>query len=147
MVKEVQDHINPLVGDKDLKLVCRIAPSLKTIHADKEKLTSCLVNLLGNAVKYTPDGGEVRLIADQQESHVSISVEDTGIGIAEEELDKIFERFYRCHDDRVSELEGNGLGLSFCMEVARLHGGELTVESQLNEGSRFTLRIPLTTGS
>lgn len=143
MVKEVQDHINPLLKDKELKLTCRIAPNLKTIAADKEKLTSCLVNLLGNAIKYTPSGGEVRLIAEQLETSVSIAVEDNGIGIAEEELPKIFERFYRCQDERVNELEGNGLGLSFCMEVAKLHGGELTVDSQLNKGSRFTLKLPL----
>lgn len=144
MVQEVQEHIGPLMKEKELKFVCRIAPNLKTIHADKEKITSCLVNLLGNAAKYTPDGGEVRLIAEQLESSVNISVEDNGIGIADDELPKIFERFYRCQDERVNKLEGNGLGLSFCMEVARLHGGELTVDSQLNKGSRFTLKIPLT---
>lgn len=143
MVHEIQEHISPLVEEKGLQLNCRIAPSLKTMTADKDKVTSCLVNLLGNAVKYTPEGGEIRLIAEQQDTHLTLTVEDNGIGIAEGELTKIFERFYRSQDDRVGEIEGNGLGLSFCMEVARLHGGELTVESQFNKGSRFTLRIPL----
>lgn len=143
MVKEVQDHIAPLLSGKELKLTCKIAPNLKTISADKEKVTSCLVNLLGNAIKYTPSGGEVRLIAEQLESSVQLIVEDTGIGISEEELPKVFERFYRCQDDRVNELEGNGLGLAFCMEVAKLHSGDIVVESKLNEGSRFTLRLPI----
>ncbi len=143
MLHEVQTQIQPLVDDHRLRLTCRIAPDIKTIQADKEKVISCLLNLLGNAIKYTPSGGEVRLIAEQLESAVSISVEDTGIGIAEQDLSKIFDRFYRCQDERVADIEGNGLGLSFAMEIARLHHGELRVESQLDKGSRFTLRLPL----
>ncbi|MCA9191144.1 MAG: PAS domain-containing protein [Planctomycetales bacterium] len=143
MVKEVEVHILPLVKEHNLKLTCKIAPNLKTIEADKEKVISCLINLLGNAVKYTPSGGEVKLIAEQLDTLIAITVEDTGIGIAEEELPKIFERFYRCHDDRVANIEGNGLGLAFAQEVAKLHHGELKVESQINKGSRFTLKLPL----
>lgn len=143
MVQEVQDYIAPLIAAKKLNFVCRIAPDIKNIEADKEKVISCLINLLGNAIKYTPEGGEVRLAAEQQESCVTIAVEDTGIGISEEDLPKIFERFYRAQDERVAELEGNGLGLAFALEVARLHGGELKAESKLNEGSRFLLRLPV----
>ncbi|MFN3192444.1 MAG: sensor histidine kinase [Aureliella sp.] len=142
MVHEVQEQLNPLLNEKKLNFVCRIAPDLKSIMADKEKVTSCLINLLGNAVKYTPEGGEVKLIAERHESTIVLNVVDSGIGIAEHELPKIFERFYRCEDERVAGLEGNGLGLAFCMEVARLHGGELTVESKLNEGSKFMLHLP-----
>ncbi len=143
MLQEIQEHILPLVEKKQLKLICRVAPDIKSIQADKEKIISCLVNLLGNAIKYTPEHGEIRLFAEQVDTAVSISVEDTGIGIAEEEQTKIFDRFYRCQDERVNEIEGNGLGLAFAMEVARLHQGELKVESRLNFGSRFTLRLPL----
>lgn len=145
MVQEVQEHILPLVNEKQQRLTCRVAPNVAhSIQADKEKVISCLINLLGNAIKYTPAGGEVRLVAEQLETAIAISVEDTGIGMAEEELAKIFDRFYRCHDTRVQEIEGNGLGLTFAKEVAVLHQGELQVESQLNQGSRFTLRLPLT---
>lgn len=143
MLQEVQLHIQPLINEKHLKLTCRIAPDIKTLQADKEKVISCLLNLLGNAIKYTNDGGEISLIAEQLESAVSICVEDTGIGIAEDQLPHIFDRFYRCQDERVADIEGNGLGLPFAMEVARLHRGELRVESQLNVGSRFILRLPL----
>ncbi|MEM7557961.1 MAG: ATP-binding protein [Planctomycetota bacterium] len=144
MVAEIQDHLNPLLAEQDQKFVCRIAPDLTSIEADKEKVTSCLINLLGNAVKYTPQGGEIRLLAERIDTWIEITVVDTGIGIAEEELPKIFDRFYRCDDERVGEIEGNGLGLAFCQEVARLHGGDLVVESQLDKGSRFTLRLPAT---
>lgn len=143
MAQELSEHVDPLIRAKNLSFVCRIAPDVKTIQADKEKIISGMVNLLGNAIKYTPAGGEVRLLVEQAEGHVVLAVEDTGIGISEEELPKIFDRFYRCDDARVSDLEGNGLGLSFTMEVARLHNGELTVDSQLNSGSRFTLKLPL----
>ncbi len=147
MLQEIQEHIAPLVAKKQLKLLCRIAPDIKSIRADKEKIISCLVNLLGNAIKYTPQQGEIRLIAEQQESAVMISVEDNGIGIAEEEQAKIFDRFYRCQDARVSDIEGNGLGLAFALEVARLHQGDLKVQSKLNQGSRFTLRLPVSNPS
>lgn len=143
MVQEVQEHIAPLVSEKQLRLSCRIAPNLGSIQADKEKIISCLVNLLGNAVKYTPEGGDIRLLAELQDTSVVITVEDTGIGIAEDELPKIFERFYRCQDERIADVEGNGLGLAFAMEVARLHAGELKVESQIDKGSRFSLRLPV----
>ncbi|MFK7737552.1 MAG: ATP-binding protein [Pirellulaceae bacterium] len=142
MVQEVQEQLNPLLSEKKLNFVCRIAPDLKSIIADKEKITSCLINLLGNAIKYTPEQGEVKLIAERQESCISICVIDTGIGISESEISKVFDRFYRCQDERVVDVEGNGLGLAFCMEVAKLHGGDLTLESELNKGSKFTLQIP-----
>ncbi len=143
MAHELKEHIEPLTKEKKIQFHCRIAPDLRTIEADKEKIISCMVNLLGNAVKYTPAGGEVRLIAEHSEGSIFLSVEDTGIGIAEAELGKIFERFYRCNDDRVAELEGNGLGLAFAMEVARLHNGDIIVDSQINAGSRFSLKLPL----
>jgi signal transduction histidine kinase len=147
MLQELQEHMDPLLEQKQLKFICRIAPDIKTIQADKEKIISCLINLLGNAIKYTPPQGEIRLLAEQLDSSVSIAVEDNGIGIAEEEQAKVFERFYRCSDERVCAIEGNGLGLAFAMEVARLHHGDLKVESKLNVGSRFTLRLPLTNAS
>ncbi|GAB5403151.1 MAG: hypothetical protein Aurels2KO_13820 [Aureliella sp.] len=143
MIHEVKEHIDPLIKEKKLNFTARIAPDIKTIDADKEKMTSCLVNLLGNAIKYTPDGGDVRLFAEQSDGFLNIAVEDTGIGIEESEISKIFDRFYRCNDERVAELEGNGLGLAFSQEVVRLHNGELQVDSQINVGSRFTISLPL----
>ncbi|MEM7474110.1 MAG: ATP-binding protein [Planctomycetota bacterium] len=142
MIQEVQEHLGPLVEEKGLSFTCRIAPDLTTIEADKERVTSCLINLLGNAVKYTPSGGEVRLLAERTDEWIEIVVVDTGIGIHQDELESIFDRFYRCKDERVIDIEGNGLGLAFSLEVARLHGGDLVVESQIDKGSRFTLRLP-----
>jgi signal transduction histidine kinase len=99
--------------------------------------------LLGNAIKYTPEEGRVKLFVEMAADQVHFHVEDTGIGIAAEELPRLAEKFFRSKDARVQECRGSGLGLSFTQEVARLHGGRLTVTSELGKGSRFTLSLPL----
>jgi len=142
MLEEVVTHIQPLVEAHGLELITRIAPNIRPIHADKEKLTASLLNLLGNAVKYTPSG-QVRLIAEQLGAILEIRVEDTGIGIAREDLPQLFDRFFRADDERVQNIEGNGLGLPFAREVVTLHNGQLSVESELNQGSKFIIRLPL----
>ena len=101
------------------------------------KLKQIVVNLLSNAVKFTPPGGRITVRAAEQADALSISVSDTGVGIAPEEQGPIFEPFYQI--DRGS---GTGLGLPLSRELARLHDGELGVESALGQGSVFTLRLP-----
>ena len=113
------------------------------MHLDKDKIDATLVNLLGNAIKYTPEGGRVGLRARVNDSTLQIDIEDTGVGISEEELPKIFDKFFRSSDPRVQQESGTGLGLSLAREVIRLHRGELTVESEVNKGSTFTLTLPL----
>jgi two-component system phosphate regulon sensor histidine kinase PhoR len=137
--------MQPTAEKRGLKLDRRTPPSLPQMRADKEKIISLLINLLGNAIKYTLPGGEVRLSVETESDSVKIHVEDTGVGIPTEALERIFERFYRCQDPRTADQAGNGLGLSLAKEVALLHGGDLTVQSELNRGSRFTLHLPLNT--
>ncbi|MFO0978964.1 MAG: ATP-binding protein [Planctomycetaceae bacterium] len=142
LVREVHEKIRPLYEHKHLHFEASIPPRLPELLVDKNKLAAALVNLLGNAIKYTPDGGSVRLLAEHDGNEVRFHVEDTGIGIAEEEIPHLFERFYRSADPRVHEIQGTGLGLAFSMDVARLHGGRIDVASELNKGSRFTLVLP-----
>ena len=115
-------------------------PKLK---GDREKLASALVNLLGNASKYTPQGGHIRFVAELTDGHIQLHVEDTGFGIPEEELSRVFDKFFRSDDERVRDKPGNGLGLAFTHEVTRLHGGSVTVKSEVNKGSRFTMTLPV----
>lgn len=143
LIEEACDHMQPSAEKRGLKLDRRTPPSLPQMRADKEKIISLLINLLGNAIKYTLPGGEVRLSVETEADCIKIHVEDTGIGIPADALDRIFERFYRCQDSRTADQAGNGLGLSLAKEVALLHGGDLTVQSELNRGSRFTLHLPL----
>lgn len=142
LIEEACDHMQPLAEKRGLKLDRRTPPNLPAMRVDKEKIISLLINLMGNAVKYTLPGGEVKLSVELQADFVRIHIEDTGIGIPEDALDKIFERFYRCQDPRTSDQVGNGLGLALAKEVALLHGGDLTVQSEINKGSRFTLHLP-----
>jgi signal transduction histidine kinase len=102
-----------------------------------------LVNLLGNAVKYTPAGGRVTFRVNITEQHIEVSVEDTGVGIDEAELPKVFDKFFRSADPRVQEQTGTGLGLALAQEVVRLHGGRINVESEINKGSKFSVLLPL----
>jgi signal transduction histidine kinase len=100
-------------------------------------------NLLDNAIKYTPDGGTVQVSVHPENNHsVAITVKDTGTGISDRDISRIFERFYRCDPSR-SEA-GIGLGLSFARAIARAHGGDITVASQPDQGSTFTIILPKT---
>jgi signal transduction histidine kinase len=142
LVDEVVVNVQPQVAQKNLRCRVNVPPKTPKVQVDKDKLAAALVNLLGNAVKYTPDGGDVALTLEVSDEQFVFHVDDTGIGIAADELARIGDRFFRSADERVRSLTGSGLGLAFTREVARLHGGRLTVTSELNKGSRFTLVIP-----
>ena len=113
-----------------------------TVCGDETQLTSMFTNLVDNAVKYTPPGGRVEVTGGCEDSEVVIRVSDTGIGISEGKLPRIFERFYRVDKARSKETGGTGLGLSIVRHVAENHGGRVTVESVLGEGSTFTVYLP-----
>jgi PAS domain S-box-containing protein len=143
LLKEVVDNLKPQIQKKELQFETQFPAKLPKLHADKDKLVAALVNLLGNAVKYTANEGTVRLLVEVDESQIYFHVEDTGIGISPSELPRISEKFFRSSDARVQNIVGSGLGLAFSQEVARLHHGRITVKSELNKGSRFTLSLPL----
>jgi len=143
LLEEVCDKLKGQMEQKDIDFQSEFPAKLPKLTVDKDKVFAALVNLLGNAVKYTPEGGQVRFRVETEDPLLSFSVEDTGIGIAPGELEKVFDKFYRSEDERVRSTMGSGLGLAFTKEVARLHGGDVTVHSELNKGTRFTLSIPL----
>jgi signal transduction histidine kinase len=106
-----------------------------------------LNNLVTNAIRYTPQGGEIIVSTAVKQSEgrtwVTMTVEDNGIGIPEEELPHIFERFYRGDQPRMMQISGTGLGLAIVKEIVELHGGDVTVESNVDEGSSFTVWLPI----
>jgi signal transduction histidine kinase len=104
---------------------------------------SAVGNLLDNAIKFSPNGSIVKISIEVLEDQVNIVVADNGPGISEEHLSRVFERFYRVDDARSRSTGGTGLGLAIVRHIARLHGGEVSVESTLGEGSRFTLSLPM----
>ena len=113
------------------------------ILADRAQLVSAVGNLLDNAIKFSPNGSIVKVSIETHDDEVRIVVADNGPGISEEHLSRIFERFYRVDDARSRATGGAGLGLAVVRHIALLHGGDVSVESTLGEGSRFALSLPL----
>lgn len=144
MLNEVLAKIKPQVEEKSLTFDVAFPEKLPEPEIDKDKIAAVLVNLLGNAVKYTPAGGRVVFRVHVTDQQIEASIEDTGVGIAADELPKVFEKFFRSPDPRVQEQTGTGLGLALANEVIRLHGGRIEVESEINKGSTFTVILPLT---
>lgn len=142
MLVEVVDKVRPQMDQKAITLDVAMPAKLPELTIDKENITAAIVNVLGNAAKYTPHGGKVTLRVDCDESILQVHVEDTGIGIAADELPKLGRKFFRSSDERVRDETGTGLGLAFTQEVVRLHGGRLTIASEINKGSRFTISLP-----
>lgn len=143
--EELQADYKPQAQTKDITLTFHLPPKLPVIKGDRDKIVLALHNLIGNAIKYTPVGGkvDVRVEADDSpDGQLTVEVVDTGIGISPEETELIFDKFYRSRDKRVSTITGTGLGLALAREVVRLHGGDISVRSQVDRGSTFRLSMP-----
>ncbi len=115
--------------------------ALPRVMADQGRLEQVVVNLLENAIKYTPDGGTVRLFTEDGGEYVKVSVADTGIGIPFKDLPRIFERFYRVDEARTREQGGTGLGLAIVKHIVQLHGGAVAVTSEPGKGSIFSFTL------
>lgn len=131
---------------KGVSLVFEMPPKWPVARADREKLAVALHNLVGNAIKYTPEAGTVTVRIEADDRLLTVAVEDTGIGIRAEEQERVFEKFFRSGDGRVGSITGSGIGLATAREIARLHGGDIRVESELDRGSTFTLTVPIEAG-
>jgi two-component system phosphate regulon sensor histidine kinase PhoR len=140
---EVISKIKPQMDQKQLEFETIFPAKYPQAKFDKDKLNVALVNLLGNAAKYTPHAGRVRFEVKTTNTQLRIEVEDTGVGISEEELPRICEKFFRSANPKVQAVTGTGLGLSMAHEIIKLHGGDLTIQSKLGEGTTFTATLPL----
>ncbi len=132
----------PLIGNKEIKLINQIPAEFPPIAADEDRLQQILHNLLGNAIKFTP-AGQVSVSARLQGQQALISVSDSGIGISEEAMPRIFESFEQADGSITREYSGSGLGLTITRQLVELHGGEIQVESDINNGTSFTFSLPL----
>jgi signal transduction histidine kinase len=117
-------------------------PSVGIVEADRDRLTQVLTNLLSNTVKYSPNGGEVKVRTELRDALVQVSVSDQGVGIPEAALERVFERFSRIEHPDTSSAAGTGLGLAIVKEIVELHGGHVWAESQPEEGTTFHFTIP-----
>ena len=142
VINRVVSDFNEIADQKQQRLKVNIPPDLPPVLADEERIETVLTNLVDNAIKYTPDYGEITVSAFVKNDGVQIEVADTGMGIPPKDLPRIFERFYRVNKGRSRELGGTGLGLSIVKHIVEAHGGTVTVESKVGRGSRFTFTLP-----
>lgn len=141
LVSEIKEDAEILAEQKKVSVsISRLDEA--TVLGDAVRLRQLMLNLVDNAIKYTPEGGKVTLSLERMDGNASFTVEDTGIGIHEAELNKIFDRFYRVDKSRSRLPDGLGLGLSISKWVAEAHGGRLLAESRVGAGSKFTVILP-----
>src|SRR5438270_13293753 len=134
------------LANKQLNVVVDLPAGLPAIRADRVRLQEALYNLLDNAVKYSREHGEIRLIGRQRDEEIVLSVSDDGVGIAVDELPRIFERFYRVDKARSHDsVRGTGLGLAIVKHIAQLHGGRVEAESELERGTTIPIILPIVT--
>lgn len=141
LVKEVFTNLSNKAQEFKVELVNEIPPEIQ-VYADVMRLEQMLTNLVDNAVKFNRENGKVTVSHRQNEQNDAISISDTGEGISNEHLQRIFERFYRTDRARSREIGGTGLGLAIVKHLAKLHGGEISVCSTPGKGSTFTIELP-----
>lgn len=142
VINDVVTSLDRQIADKNLSVTKTIAADLPPVFADANRVTQILVNLVGNAVKYTRPNDHIFITAVADDGFVKISVRDTGLGIAEEDVQQVFNRFFRAERDASSLVDGTGLGLSIAKMFTELMGGKIWVESELGKGSTFTFTLP-----
>lgn len=142
-VGNVMPLVEPKAKLKNIGLDNQVPENLPPVKADKDRLAQIFVNILDNAVKFTPENGKVTITANQAEGFVVITVSDTGIGVPKEEMERLGERFYRVDRNRSRELGGTGLGLSIVKHLMIAHGGKMEIASQLGQGTKVSLFFPL----
>ncbi len=143
LASEAAASLKVLADRNRVKLIIKENPTLPKVRADRPQLKQVLANLMDNAVKFNRDEGSVTVSATVEGGHLVVSVEDTGQGIPEADLPRVFERFYRVDKARARELGGTGLGLSIAKHIVEAHGGAIEVKSRLGEGSIFRFKLPL----
>jgi signal transduction histidine kinase len=143
LAQAVVRSVSGLVEEKGLTVVLDTLDSLPPVWADWDRAYQVLTNLVTNAIRYTPPGGRISISACDCDGVVRVTVSDTGIGISAEDQQRLFERFFRSDDPMVRQQTGTGLGLSIAHSLVELHGGRMTLQSELGKGSTFGFTLPL----
>lgn len=142
LVRNVVAFLRPLAQQKNLTLLFEEQDECQMFF-DKERVQQCLINVIANGIKFTPEGGSVTIRLHQEKDRAIIEVADTGIGIPAEKLPMIFDRFYRVDEARARKTGGSGLGLSISQQIINLHGGHIDVTSDSDTGTRFFIHLPI----
>jgi two-component system phosphate regulon sensor histidine kinase PhoR len=139
LLAEAAFLLEPLAESRQVRLKLQACQADTRIQASRDQLRQLVLHLGSNAIQFTPQGGAVTVRLESDAHHVSLEVEDTGVGIPEEALERVFERFYQVE---VPFRQGAGLGLALCRSIAESHGGDISVVSRIDRGSRFTVKLP-----
>ncbi len=143
LIQECVDRANVLAEEKEISIIVMVEPDLPQIPINYDSITRVVMNLLTNAIKYSPNGKKVKVKAEKIKEYVEISIEDEGIGISEENQKKVFDRFFRV-ENKTHTVKGTGLGLHLVkVAVEKHHHGKVYVKSKLNEGSTFGIMLPI----
>ena len=142
IVEEAALNMSKYIEEKGLSLIIDPDMEEKVISCDATEIERCVINLLGNAVKFTPEGGEIYVFISEVNQYIEITVEDTGIGISEEDQEFISKRFSQVDGANITKVSSSGIGLTLVKYIVELHGGYITLESEVNSGSRFTIGLP-----
>jgi signal transduction histidine kinase len=144
VIKELRETmLLPLAKEKDIQLVETFPEDLPLIEADRAKLRRILLNLLSNALKFTGKGGRVEIIAERQDERIRVSVSDTGVGIAPEDVERLFDKYEQTRSRATRGEKGTGLGLYITKQLVELHGSEITVKSEVGKGSTLSFTLPI----
>lgn len=142
LVKRCQEKLAIEIKKKGHKVNCFVTADVPLVYADKDDIERVVLNILTNSIKYTPDNGEIKIYVGFVYNDAYIKVFDNGIGIPEDDLSRIFERFYRVDKARTREMGGTGLGLSIAKEILDKNGGSIDIKSKVGEGTEVVIRIP-----
>jgi two-component system sensor histidine kinase ChiS len=139
---ELRETMEPLAREKSLKVEEDLPADIPPVEADRAKLRRILVNLVSNAIKFTSRGGRVTMRARREDGSVRVSVSDTGVGIAPEDVKRLFDKYEQARSRATRGEKGTGLGLYITKQLVELHGGEIKVDSEVGKGSTFSFTIP-----
>jgi signal transduction histidine kinase len=142
VVSKAVESVQPHAIRKDIEIISTFSKEpIRQINGDEGTLVEALVNILGNAIKFSREGGKVNIKVEEKESDLIIAISDTGIGISREDLPNIFDDFYTGETGKVTE-KSSGLGLAITRRIVEAHNGSISVESELGKGSTFTIHLP-----
>ncbi len=142
LLEKVYESMLPEAEAKGLNLTLQVKHPIPRVNGDRSNLEGVFTNLVNNALKYTPEGGTITLRVKGEGKNVTVAVSDTGIGISQNDLPRIFDRFYRVKSDKTRQIIGTGLGLSIVKHIVEAHLGTISVESEEGGGSTFTVVLP-----
>jgi len=143
LIDELRETMEPLAKGKGITIEEYLSPELPMVEADRPKLRRIIVNLLSNAIKFTPKGGRVSLKAERENERIRIYVTDTGVGIAKEDVEILFDKYEQARSRATRGEKGTGLGLYITRQLVELHGGQIEVKSELGRGSTFSFTMPV----